>query len=86
MEITPKVKVGDTVVSGDTLGSVREGLYEHKIMVPFNLKGKWTVSNIKDEGNYTVDQVIATLKDSNGNTKECVIMQKLACQGSNKMF
>ena len=36
-KFTPSVKLGDTVVSGDTLGSVPEGLYEHKIMVPFNL-------------------------------------------------
>ena len=72
---TPKVKVNDNVISGDTLGSVPEGLYEHKIMVPFNLKGKWTVLNINNEGDYTVDQVIATLKDSNGNTKECMLMQ-----------
>ena len=74
-KFTPKVKVGDTVVSGDTLGSVPEGLYEHKIMVPFNLNGKWEVSEIKDENEYTVDQVIATIEDSNGNTKECMIMQ-----------
>ena len=72
---TPSVKVGDIVVSGDTLGSVPEGLYEHKIMVPFNLKGKWEVKEISSAGDYTVDQVIAKIIDNNGLIKECKIMQ-----------
>ena len=72
---TPSVKVGDIVVSGDTLGSVPEGLYEHKIMVPFNIKGKWEVKEISSAGDYTVNQVIAKIIDNNGLIKECKIMQ-----------
>ena len=72
---TPSVNVGDIVVSGDTLGIVPEGLYEHKIMVPFNLEGKWKIKEISSIGDYTVDQIIAKIVDNNGLIKECKIMQ-----------
>lgn len=72
---TPSVNVGDIVVSGDTLGIVPEGLYEHKIMVPFNLEGKWEIKEISSIGDYTVDQIIAKIVDNNGLIKECKIMQ-----------
>ena len=72
---TPSVNVGDIVVSGDTLGIVPEGLYEHKIMVPFNLDGKWEIKEISSIGDYTVDQIIAKIVDNNGLIKECKIMQ-----------
>ena len=73
---TPVVKVGDVVESGETLGTIPEGLYEHRIMVPFSLQGKWTVQEAAPAGDYTVEHVIATLKDDKGNTRECQIMQK----------
>ena len=72
---TPSVNVGDIVVSGDTLGIVPEGLYEHKIMVPFNLEGKWEIKEISSIGDYTVDHIIAKIVDNNGLIKECKIMQ-----------
>ncbi len=72
---TPVAKVGDTVIAGDTLGTVPEGMFEHRIMTPFNLRGKWTVDSVKEAGEYTVDEIIATLKDDKGNTRECKIMQ-----------
>ena len=50
---TPSVKVGDIVVSGDTLGSVPEGLYEHKIMVPFNLENI-SEKSLKISANMTI--------------------------------
>jgi V/A-type H+-transporting ATPase subunit A len=75
-EFTPKVAVGDSIESGETLGTVPEGLYEHRIMVPFSFEGKWTVTEIAPAGAYTVESVIATLKDEKGNTRECQIMQK----------
>ncbi|MBQ5841359.1 MAG: V-type ATP synthase subunit A, partial [Clostridia bacterium] len=34
-EFTPAVAVGDTVRPGDTVGTVPEGIFCHKIMVPF---------------------------------------------------
>ena len=72
---TPTAKVGDTVIAGDTLGTVPEGQFQHRIMTPFNLRGKWTVDSVKEAGEYTVEEVIATLKDDKGNSRECKIMQ-----------
>ncbi|MCK4563292.1 MAG: V-type ATP synthase subunit A, partial [Verrucomicrobia bacterium] len=72
---TPKLNVGDTVVAGDTIGTIPEGLFEHRIMVPFGLRGKWTVEKTTPAGEYTVEEVVAILKDDKGNTTECKIMQ-----------
>lgn len=75
-DFTPTVAVGDSIESGETLGTVPEGLYEHRIMVPFSFEGKWTITEIAPPGAYTVEKVIASLKDEKGNTLECQIMQK----------
>ncbi len=72
---SPSVNTGDTVFAGDTLGIVPEGLYTHKIMVPFNLKGKWTVKKVAKAGKYTVEEIIASIENESGNQKDCAIMQ-----------
>jgi V/A-type H+-transporting ATPase subunit A len=72
---TPVAKAGDTVTAGDTLGTIPEGMFDHRVMVPFSLRGKWTVESVKDAGEYTVTETIATLKDDKGNTRDCQIMQ-----------
>ena len=72
---TPKLNVGDTVVAGDTIGTVPEGMFEHRVMVPFGLRGKWTVESVTPAGEYTVEEVVAVLKDDKGNTRDCTIMQ-----------
>ena len=64
---TPKVAVGDTVERADTLGIVPEGIFEHRIMVPFNRYGSYTVKQIASAGEYTVDHEIARLVDEDGN-------------------
>jgi V/A-type H+-transporting ATPase subunit A len=73
---TPKLNVGDIVIAGDTIGTIPEGMFDHCVMVPFNLRGKWTVESVKPAGDYTVTEVVAVLKDDKGNTRECQIMQK----------
>ena len=72
---TPTLKVGDTVTAGDTLGTIPEGMFEHRVMVPFRLTGKWTVKTLTPSGEYTVEEVVAVLEDDKGNTQECQIMQ-----------
>ncbi len=74
-EFTPKVKPGDTVRAGDTLGTVPEGIFDHKIMVPFTFPGVWTVESVAEPGKYTVRDEIAVLQDSEGRT-ESVSMQQ----------
>ena len=62
----PVAKVGDTVRRGDVLGSVPEGPFSHKIMVPFGMYGNYTVKSIKDAGDYKLKDAIAILVDEKG--------------------
>jgi len=66
-QFTPKAKPGDKVERADTLGTVPEGSFTHRIMVPFNLFGSYTVSWIKPAGSYNIRETIAELKDEKGD-------------------
>ena len=71
---TGKVKVGDTVTAGETLGTVPEGLFEHRIMVPFKLTGRYTVDEIMPDADYVVTDIMARLKDESGNRHDVTMM------------
>jgi len=71
----PKVKSGDTVVAGDTLGTVQEGRFTHKIMVPFGWPGDYRVSWIQ-EGNFHVREFVAQLEDKSGRERLVSLSQK----------
>ncbi len=73
---TPLAKAGDTVVAGDWLGNVKENWLDHKIMVPFKFEGEYTVMSVAAEGEYTINDVIATLKDKEGETHNVTMVQK----------
>ena len=73
-EFTPEVQPGDSVVAGDTIGTVPEGLFTHRIMVPFTLKGSWTVKSVKEKGTYNVRSTVAVLENSVGDTKELTMV------------
>ncbi|RLA52475.1 MAG: V-type ATP synthase subunit A [Gammaproteobacteria bacterium] len=68
-------RVGDKVRPGDTLGSVQEGRYGHKIMVPFMLRGEFTVDWIQG-GTFDVDTVIARLKNEAGRLHDVRMVQR----------
>ncbi|NCC52865.1 MAG: V-type ATP synthase subunit A, partial [Spartobacteria bacterium] len=74
-KFTPKVAKGDAVRAGDSLGTVPEGIFEHRIMVPFVLTGRYTVEEIIGEGEYNVDKVVAKLKDEKGDIHEVRMAQ-----------
>jgi V/A-type H+-transporting ATPase subunit A len=70
-EFTPVAKVGDNVVAGDTIGTVPEGIFTHRIMAPFTLKGTdWTVKSIKEKGTYNVRSTICVIANAAGEEKE----------------
>ena len=70
-EFTPVAKVGDNVVAGDTIGTVPEGIFTHKIMVPFTLQGDdWVVKSINGKGSYNVRSTICVISNSAGEEKE----------------
>ncbi len=65
-EFTPSASVGQAVLPGDTLGTVPEGIFTHQIMVPFRLRGEFTVEKIVKGGKYTIEKEIAVLKGKDG--------------------
>jgi V/A-type H+-transporting ATPase subunit A len=67
-EFTPVAKAGDTVSRGTTLGTVPEGIFKHRIMVPYNYYDTYEIKSIAKAGSYTIKDKIAELKDSQGNT------------------
>ena len=74
-EFTPKVAVGDIVRPADAIGTVPEGIFNHEIMVPFDLSYEdWTVESIVPKGIYNVRDEIAVIKDRKGNTKSLTMV------------
>ena len=67
-EWTPTVKVGDKVLRGDSIGSVPEGPFTHKILVPFDMLGIYTVTKVTKPGEYTIEDTVAEVKDEKGKT------------------
>ncbi|MEL3905804.1 MAG: V-type ATP synthase subunit A [Treponema sp.] len=67
-DFTPVAQVGDKLVRGDVLGTVPEGNFTHRIMLPFGMYGTYTLSSIKPAGQYTVRETIAEVTDERGNT------------------
>jgi V/A-type H+-transporting ATPase subunit A len=63
---TPVAKPGDNVVRSDTIGTVPEGVFTHRIMVPFYLNKTYTVKSIMPAGNYTIRDIVAVLSDDKG--------------------
>ena len=64
-EFVPVAKPGDQVGPGDVLGTVQEtSAILHKIMVPNGVKGE--VTWVIEQGEYTVDEVVAKVKTDKG--------------------
>ena len=78
----PTAKPGDKVTAGEALGWVTEGIFDnktmpgHKIMVPFALRGVYTVKTLAPAGDYTVTDDIATLADAEGKEVKVQMMQR----------
>ena len=73
---TPAAKSGDRLTAGETLGTVPEGIFKHRIMVPFALRGIYTVKSLAPAGSYTVTQEIAVLTDTDGQDHSVTMLQR----------
>ncbi|MGQ1784170.1 MULTISPECIES: V-type ATP synthase subunit A [unclassified Saccharicrinis] len=73
---TPIAKAGDEVSAGSWLGEVPENSMPHRIMVPFKFEGTYSVKNVVKAGEYTVDDVVATITDKEGNDIDLTMVQK----------
>ncbi len=75
-DFAPIAKKGDEVLAGDWLGEVQENGMPHRIMVPFKLKGNFTVKSVVKEGAYRVDDEIAVITNSDGDDIPVTMVQK----------
>lgn len=71
----PTLKTGTWVVAGDTVGTVQEGRFTHKIMIPFDWPGELRISWIQ-AGNVHLDQVVARVEDRQGREREVTLLQR----------
>jgi V/A-type H+-transporting ATPase subunit A len=62
----PRVQSGARLRAGGLLGTVQEGSYSHKIMVPFDQQGEVEVTWIQ-EGSVTLDTPVVRVRDLHGN-------------------
>jgi V/A-type H+-transporting ATPase subunit A len=62
----PTARAGDRLRAGDVVGTVQEGRFQHKIMVPFHQKGEVEVTWIQG-GSFTVKDPVARLADADGD-------------------
>ncbi len=74
-EYTPRAEVGQKLIAGDTIGTVPEGIFEHRIMLPFSFQGEWTVESVTESGSYNVDTTVATVKNDIGETRDVTMVQ-----------
>jgi len=73
-EFEPRVREGEEVTAGDILGTVQETeIVEHRIMVPFGIKGK--VVRIHS-GKARVEDVVAVIKTPQGEEKKICMLTR----------
>ncbi|MBO7327317.1 MAG: V-type ATP synthase subunit A [Lentisphaeria bacterium] len=72
---TPIAKAGDTVIPGDRIGFVMEGVVKHYIMVPMRWTGSFTLDSVTAEGDYKIDDTMATAKNAAGELLNITMTQ-----------
>ena len=75
-QFKPLVQVGDQVEAATWIGEVDENHQPHKIMVPFNMEGVYTVKSIVAAGEYKILDNIAIVTDNEGNDFPLTMVQK----------
>jgi V/A-type H+-transporting ATPase subunit A len=69
---TPGLSPGAEIRAGEALGTVPEGLFEHRIMLPFAWAGNWRVTWVAPAGELTIKDTVA--KVSQGSEERVVTM------------
>lgn len=72
----PVAKVGDVLERGETLGTTIESRFHHRIMVPFSMYGRYTVTWAIKPGSYNVDTVVAKVRDEEGKEHSLTMVQR----------
>ncbi|MCF7790646.1 MAG: V-type ATP synthase subunit A [Victivallales bacterium] len=74
-EFTPTAKKDDKIKAGDYVGHVPEGIYTHYISFPFSAQGNWTITEIAESGEYTLDDIIGKAENEKGEVLEIKMVQ-----------
>ena len=72
---SPLAAIGEKVRPGDRIGFVMEGAIRHYIMIPLSWQGEYTITKIADENEYTIDNTMALVTDSAGDTHKVTMTQ-----------
>jgi V/A-type H+-transporting ATPase subunit A len=72
----PIAAEGDKVEAGSWIGEVDENFQPHKIMVPFVLKGSYSVKSVVPEGEYTIKDTIAVIESADGSEINVTMTQR----------
>ena len=75
-DFTPRAAKGDVLTAGETIGTVPEGIFEHRIMLPFAFRDKYTVEEVVPAGKYHVTDVIARVADEQGEKHDVSMLQR----------
>lgn len=74
-DVTLKVKDGDQVAGGDIYATIPEtDLIEHRLMIPPTMKG--TIKNVQPNGQYKLEDTIATLVTDEGKEVALKLYQR----------
>ena len=71
----PLVRTGDSLQAGSVMGTVQEGRYTHKIMVPFDEPGTVEITWIQ-EGSVTIDDPVVRIRSESGKERALTLVQK----------
>jgi len=74
-DFTPTVTTGNTVEPGQILGTTPEGIFEHKIMVPFDEPSAVEVTWI-NRGNLRINDPVARIVRPNGEERTLTMAQR----------
>lgn len=73
-EFTPVAQSGDELQAGETVGTVPEGIFDHRIMVPFSWTGKWRITEIAKKKEMTIRGTVAKA-EKEGEEREITMVQ-----------
>jgi V/A-type H+/Na+-transporting ATPase subunit A len=70
----PSRKAGERLRAGDSIGTVQERRFIHKIMLPFGEPGEVELASIQS-GEFTVNEPVARVRDAAGRPRELTLSQ-----------
>jgi len=69
-------KRGQRLKAGEYIGKVREGIFDHPVMIPLKLSGSWEIVDHVPDGAYRVSDILARIKDQDGRELEICMKQE----------